>query len=229
MKQKTVILTFDDACITHRDLVAPTLKKFGFGGTFFISMPQNWLTEAPEAYLNWDDIAGLAHQGFDIGNHTMNHAFLPELNDEECRKELDLLNKKFAEYGIPRPVSFAYPGGPYAANAVKALQECGLKYARTTEPGLWEPGQSDPMRLPCFVITEEHKANFQEAVKLTSGNANAAAIILYHGIPDLHHPWCNTSETTFLEQMEFLADNGFRVLSMRDFGAMQYPQTDRYE
>lgn len=221
MTQKTVILTFDDACITHRDFVVPILQKFGFGGTFFISLPPEWSAEAPGAYLNWGDIVCLAQQGFDIGNHTMNHANLSELSKEECRRELDLLNEKFAEYGIPEPVSFAYPGGPYAANAVEVLQECSLKYARTTEPGLWEPGKSDPMRLPCFAISEDRKENFHEAVKLASANENAAAIILYHGVPDLHHPWCNTSEETFLEQMEFLAENDFRVLSMRDFGAMQ--------
>ena len=71
--------------------------------------------------MNWNDIAEMAHAGFDIGNHTMNHPDLRKLSDENCRRELELLNEKFAEYGIPVPVSFAYPGGPFAANAVEII------------------------------------------------------------------------------------------------------------
>ncbi len=221
MAQKTIVLTFDDACISHKSIVVPVLKKYGFGGTFFISMPPNWQTEAPGAYLNWNDIAEMAHAGFDIGNHTMNHPDLRKLSDENCRRELELLNEKFAEYGIPVPVSFAYPGGPFAANAVDILQQCGLKYARTTEHGLWQPGKSDPMRLACFVITDERAADFYKAAELASSDENAAAVILYHGVPDIHHPWCSTEVETFMEHIEFLAANNFRVMSMRDFGALQ--------
>ena len=31
---KTVVLTFDDGCLSHFDFVAPLLKKHGFGATF---------------------------------------------------------------------------------------------------------------------------------------------------------------------------------------------------
>ena len=31
-----VVLTFDDAVSSHATFVAPLLKKYGFGGTFFI-------------------------------------------------------------------------------------------------------------------------------------------------------------------------------------------------
>ena len=34
---KVVVLTFDDACLSHATLVAPLLKKLGFGGTFYVS------------------------------------------------------------------------------------------------------------------------------------------------------------------------------------------------
>ena len=34
---RLVVLTFDDAVSTHPTFVAPLLKKYGFGGTFFIT------------------------------------------------------------------------------------------------------------------------------------------------------------------------------------------------
>ncbi|SFA99540.1 Polysaccharide deacetylase [Algoriphagus aquimarinus] len=33
---KLVVLTFDDAPASHYSIVAPMLKEFGFGGTFFV-------------------------------------------------------------------------------------------------------------------------------------------------------------------------------------------------
>jgi len=35
---KLVVLTFDDACLSHATLVAPLLKKHGFGATFYVTM-----------------------------------------------------------------------------------------------------------------------------------------------------------------------------------------------
>ena len=215
--QKTIILTFDDACRSHLDTVIPILQQYKFGATFFISMPQNWLQEAPGHYLTWDEIGSIHKLGFEIGNHTMNHPDMRRLDNERCRQEILQLNRKLAAVDINAPESFAYPGGPYAANAINILRECGLKYARTTEHGLWRP-ESDLLRLPSFVITDEKDSVFYHAAELAATAPDAAAIILYHGVPDTHHPWCNTNLKIFLAHMQYLAENNYRVMSMRDFG-----------
>ncbi|MEP7365288.1 MAG: polysaccharide deacetylase family protein [Acidobacteriota bacterium] len=33
---KLVVLTFDDGVVSHATFVAPLLKQYGFGGTFFV-------------------------------------------------------------------------------------------------------------------------------------------------------------------------------------------------
>lgn len=219
MADKTVVLTFDDACKSHLELVVPTLLKYGFGATFFISLPEHWLREFPDAFLSGEEIAEIWKNGFEIGNHTLTHAYLPEKDDEECRCELSKLNGFLAEYHIPEPVSFAYPGGPYAENAAKILPEFNLRYARTTEHAIWEKGKTDPLRLPCFAVCDKDAANFDRALELLGdGGKERAAVILYHGVPDDAHPWCNTSPELFEKQMKYLYDNGYSVVSMKEFG-----------
>ncbi|MBE6364466.1 MAG: polysaccharide deacetylase family protein [Lentisphaerae bacterium] len=217
MSEKTVVLTFDDCCKSHLYFVLPILQKYGFNATFFISRPQNWLSDYPEAYLSGEEIARIHQAGFEIGNHSMNHHRMNELSDEVCRSEVRELNEFLTSYGIPEPVSFAYPGGPYAANAAAILPEFGLRCARTTEHSVWDLQKTDPMRVPSFSITEKSADDFKTAIDLAVDDPGYAASILYHGVPDIHHPWCNTPEEMFAGQMKFLADNGFKVVSMRDF------------
>ena len=44
----------------------------------------------------------------------------------EIEKEIVSLNDFLAENGVQKPVSFAYPGGPYAENAVPVLKKYGF-------------------------------------------------------------------------------------------------------
>ena len=219
MPGKKVILTFDDACKSHLHTVVPILKHYGFGATFFISIPPRWYQEFPEEFLSGEEIAQIYRHGFEIGNHTMNHPGLQEKSDDQCREELSLLNNFLHQHGIPQPVSFAYPGGPYAANAAAILPEFGLRFARTTEHALWELDKTDPLRIPCFAITDKDADYFYRAMKLLENSGeNSAAVILYHGVPDTAHPWCSTSFELFEKQMKFLRDGEYSVMSMAQFG-----------
>ena len=97
------------------------------------------------------------------------------------------------------------------------LPEFGIRAARTTELGLWDKAKTDPMRVPCFAVSENDENNFYAAVELANEDENCAVTILYHGVPDLAHPWCNTPEDMFAKHMKYLADNDFCVISMKDF------------
>lgn len=219
MAAKNVVLTFDDACRSHLEFVVPVLQKYGFGATFFISVPERWYTEFPGAFLSGEEIFEIHRLGFEIGNHTLNHPGLREKCDAECRFELSSLNEFLAKYGITAPVSFAYPGGPYAANAAAILPEFGLRFARTTEHDIWIKDKTDPLQIPCFAITDKDEANFHQALELLNdGGDDRAAVILYHGVPDEAHPWCNTSPELFEKHMQYLKENGYTVISMAEFG-----------
>ena len=216
---KKIVLTFDDACKSHLEIAVPILKKYGFNATFFISLPQVWFDDCPQGFLSHDEIAELHKLGFELGNHTMNHHSLQLLSDDEMRRELSLMNDFLAKRGAAKPVSFAYPGGPYAANAAAIIPEFGLKYARTTEHALWDKN-TDLMRIPCFSICDKQEENFRKALDFPEQNENSGAVILYHGVPDIAHAHCSTKLELFEAHMKYLYDNKYQVVSMADFGEM---------
>src|SRR5205085_10544342 len=70
---RLVVLTFDDASKSHFTIARPLLKKYGFGATFFVSEGFDFATNKRD-YMTWDQIAALHKDGFEIGNHTRDHA-----------------------------------------------------------------------------------------------------------------------------------------------------------
>jgi hypothetical protein len=46
--------------------------------------------------------------------------------------------------------------------------------------------------------------------------AGRIAVMTFHGVPDLKHPWVNTSPEKFNAYMQHLKDEGCTVIAMRD-------------
>ena len=56
-----IVLTFDDATVSHYTNVAPLLKQFGFSATFFVcEFPSNF---RDSLYMNWQQIKELDRMG----------------------------------------------------------------------------------------------------------------------------------------------------------------------
>src|SRR5258708_38925316 len=90
---KLVVLTFDDAVKSHYNFVAPLLKKYGFGATFFVcEFPPNFSDTSK--YMTWPQIQQLAKSGFDIGNHTHHHVHVNGLAKETLTEELTYIERK---------------------------------------------------------------------------------------------------------------------------------------
>jgi peptidoglycan/xylan/chitin deacetylase (PgdA/CDA1 family) len=212
---KKVVLTFDDAVKNHYTFVAPILKKYNFGATFFpCAFSEEWRQKNQDSLLTKEQLKALHDMGFEIGNHTWNHPCMKLLSDEENSREIDLLNDYLASVDIPKPTSFAYPGGPYAPNAVPVLQAKGLTCARTTELRPWIPSIDDPFRIPAIPISKNDKETFYSAIKQC--NEDNYVVLVFHGIPDLVHPWVTNSEELFTEFIEYLANNQYQVVSLKE-------------
>ena len=122
--ERLVVLTFDDSVASHATFVAPLLKKHGFGATFFITEGFEFLVDK-EHYMTWEQIKALDTDGFDIGNHTRKHAGVAKQKLEQLAADVEFIEQQCATYGIPRPVSFCYPGYQTSDAAVKLLRERG--------------------------------------------------------------------------------------------------------
>jgi peptidoglycan/xylan/chitin deacetylase (PgdA/CDA1 family) len=109
-----ISLTFDDAMNTHLDVARPILRKHHLTGTFFVSTArESWLNRRQE----WQ---GLAEEGDELGNHTVNHPCLLEIIEPHSQSYTPAMMEtevRDAAQEIARMVhkqrglTFAYPCG----------------------------------------------------------------------------------------------------------------------
>lgn len=214
MPRKTVVLTFDDAVANHATLVAPLLLGYGFNATFYVcEFPPDFATNKRQ-YMTWEQIAQLDKSGFEIGNHTGHHAGVLDITPDALVEEMRIIDDRCAKYGIRKPVTFAYPGGPCNEQAMRVVAEHGFVWARGVEPRPWIPGRENPMCVPSFPVHGDDPNKFYAAVG--QAEDTAIPILLFHGVPEYTHPWVNTAPERFAEYMRFLAEHDFNVIAMRD-------------
>lgn len=229
---KLVVLSFDDSVSSHYTNARPLLKKLGFGATFFITEGFSFRTNKSD-YLTWEQIAELHRDGFEIGNHTMSHMGVSPATLVRLPREVAFINERCAEYGIPTPVSFAWPGNSIDPGALPILRELGIQWARrgaqpevSYESGrgiACEPQHDHPLLLP---TTGDARPNWTlENLKSAVAPAKDGriAVLQFHGVPDREHPWVNTPEERFVEYMQWLKDNGFRCIAVRDLARYMDP------
>ena len=215
---RSVVLTFDDACRSHLYNAVPVLERYGFGATFFIChFVEEKYQKIREYMLNGEEIREIYDRGFEIGNHTWDHHSMRILSDDERRWEIEEVEKFLSSCGIDKPVNFAYPGGPFAPEAVPVLKEKGFYGARTTEKRTWIYGVDDPMRIPAIPVQGDDEKLFFDALDFAVPEKNKAAVLVFHGVPDLAHPHCSLRPELFEKYMNYLYEHDYRVLSMRDF------------
>ena len=222
---KTVVLTFDDAVRSQITIVAPLLEQLGFKATFFIT--HSWMDDKAN-FLTWEEVAELNRRGFEIGNHTWTHsAFDTEESGAKLGDELQKVEDALAKVGVPKPVSFAWPGDNFGPEALKQLQEHGYKVARRgMQPevpyGVVQVGpvldvkKNYPLLIP--TAGDAYPDWTLEHFKKVVGNAKKGKIVVlqFHGEPDVAHPWVNTPPEMFRQYMQYLKDNGYRAIAMRD-------------
>ncbi|MSU61483.1 MAG: polysaccharide deacetylase family protein [Pedosphaera sp.] len=230
---KLVVLTFDDSVSSHHSVVRPILKRLGFGATFFITEGFSFRTNKQD-YMTWEQIAELHRDGFEIGNHTRDHLSVTRETLGRLREQVEAINARCAEHGIPRPVSFGYPGNAIVPEAIPILRELGFKFARrggapehAYEWGrgfAFTPGEDHPLLIPSAgdARPDWTLADFKRAADQARGGR--IAVLQFHGVPDRDHPWVHSDPKRFAEYMDYLGTNHFQVVALRDLARFVDPE-----
>jgi len=101
-----VAITFDDGCETDLITVAPLLKEFEFEATFYVT---TGLLGTP-GYLSPQQLQELSRLGFEIGCHSMTHAYLSDLSESALHREI-MQAKEHLEQILSKPIGhFSCPG-----------------------------------------------------------------------------------------------------------------------
>jgi peptidoglycan/xylan/chitin deacetylase (PgdA/CDA1 family) len=223
---KVVVLTFDDGCASHATYVGPLLQQLGFKGSFFISEFADVKNNKGEItggfgnknmYMTWPQIKSLHDLGMDVGNHGYRHVWA-DLSANAWMEECVPIEDRCIAAGIPQPVTFCWPVYQVSPRAFPTLANHGYTFCRGGGGCAYDPLQHNPYNVPSFSISDsdikKNKDVFYEAVK--KAVPGGMVVLTYHGVPDVEHPGVGTEPQVFAEQMKYLKDHNYKVISLRD-------------
>ena len=164
--EKTVAITFDDGYLDNLEHAYPILEKYQAKATIYVVVDRHdrdWSTYkkahhnsgelAREPKLNDEQVKFLAQSGVvEIGSHTLTHANLSKLSDEECLAELTQSKQALEIITQQLVMSFAYPFGIYSERDVEMAKQAGYSNAVTTREGI-DLGHPDFMQLQRIKIS----------------------------------------------------------------------------
>ncbi len=213
INQPIVVLTFDDAIISHYTIVAPLLKKYNFGATFFVCEKK---ADSPR-FMQWPQIRELDKMGFEIGNHTGHHKGVMSLNREQLKAEVLYIEDKCKEFGIPKPTSFAYPGNRYDSLSQVVLNEMGYRLARAGGARLYDPQQDKRLVISSYTMgTTDPKRAVMVKKLLKDLMPGQILVFTIHGVPDTGNLPYSTSPEIFTEYLQFMKEHNFKVIALRE-------------
>jgi Polysaccharide deacetylase len=130
--EHAVALTFDDGSSTDIELAAPALSYAGFTATFYVVTSK----VGTLGYLSPNDIRSLAKSGFEIGSHSVTHAYLPSLTLDQVRRELRDSKDQLEQWlGLPTR-HFSCPLGGYTPVVATIAEEIGYASVATSQVGV---------------------------------------------------------------------------------------------
>jgi peptidoglycan/xylan/chitin deacetylase (PgdA/CDA1 family) len=229
---KLVVLTFDDSAKSHYTVARPILLKYKFGATFFITEGFDFPTNKQD-YMTWDEIAQLHKDGFEIGNHTLDHQGVTEKTLADLPAQLRGISAQCKKHGIPQPTSFAYPGNTITKGALAVLKDNGITFARRGgapefpyKEGrgfAYEPGLDHALLIPSAGDARPAWTLDDFKAAVAQAKHGRIAVLQFHGVPDTAHDWVNSTKEQFESYMKYLADNNFTVIAMRDLAKFVDP------
>lgn len=159
--KKSIYLTFDEGYENgYTPMILDTLKDNDVKAMFFVTWPY--------AKKNKELIERMLAEGHIVGNHTLGHKTLTELDNKALEEELYGFEEKFLElYGV----GFNYmrpPLGIYSEKVLAASKQLGYKTV------FWSFAYRD------FDVNNQKGADY--AYKMVMDNLHNGAVILLHAI-----------------------------------------------
>jgi len=159
-----VAITFDDGYASVTDHARAILTDSGMAATVFICTdeirPLRHVSDPAaghypgEVFMCWDDVAGLASAGWEVGSHGATHvdhsAIAQPAAAMECTSALAALRTRL---GTARP-AFAYTWGRATRPLARLIQETGYGCAFTGIHGALDKAD-DPFLLPRIAIPSD--------------------------------------------------------------------------
>ncbi|QQK81973.1 polysaccharide deacetylase family protein [Salicibibacter cibi] len=152
-EEEAVLITIDDAPDEHGVEMAETLEELDVTAIFFINHHFIDDEEGEEQLLE------IMEHGHEIGNHTMTHANLQEISEEEVEDEIVDLNDEIERITGERPNFFRAPHGANTDHSWEVVEEEEMLGMNWTYGFDWEEEYTDPDALAEIMVETEHLQN----------------------------------------------------------------------
>ncbi|MEI6208846.1 MAG: polysaccharide deacetylase family protein [Desulfuromonadales bacterium] len=133
--KKSVLISIDDGWKTVRTIAYPILKKYGFTAVLFVYT--DLIKSKPNSVaLSWDDVREMVASGvIEVESHTVTHADLTKVGNDQVRKELaDSQSAIHSKLGVTSAF-LAYPYGNFNHDVVDGMRKSGYKAGFTVIRG----------------------------------------------------------------------------------------------
>ena len=203
---RLVVLTFDDAPASHATVVAPILKEMGFGGSIYVCDFDSFKTRK-DWYLTYRQMNAMHAAGLEIGNHSLGHhsGYEPMLAMED----------QVLAHGGPRMTTLCWPIYNVNWNDCPKLSAHGYTFGRGGHERPYRPTVDNPFDVPSFSMSDGiSMENFTK--KVQQACQGRVVVLTFHGVPDLEHPPVSLKPATFRAMMQYLKDNNYQCIAMRD-------------
>lgn len=197
---KVVCIVFDDGFKGQLEVV-PILDSFGFKATFAIVV--RYVDGNFPLYFSWDQVKYLADKGMDIESHSYSHKHLNSLTSSELNFELAESKKILGSHGYETEI-FVYPFGEYNNMVYEAVSNHYL-CARGITNSIFNVMSGDRYAINAFGISNSTSMETFQSHLVGVRNSNIS-VLYYHRI----------CLSVFYEEMKYLKDNNFTVMTMKD-------------
>jgi peptidoglycan/xylan/chitin deacetylase (PgdA/CDA1 family) len=136
--ERRVAVTIDDAFENLLVNAVPALQRLKIPATIFAisgAMGKNFGDAgAAERVMTAEQLRGLPADLITVGSHTVSHPFLPSLNQEAARRELEDSRAELSKL-LQRDIRlFSFPFGGCTSQLIKACRKAGYHRVFTTLP-----------------------------------------------------------------------------------------------
>ena len=206
-----LIITFDDQHESIYNVALPLMSQYGFRATNAV----NTGFIGRDGALSWDELEELEFvHGWETAGHTLYHANLPELNDNEAlfQIERDWLNLK--ERNLSHE-TFVLPRGHATARDFKIIKKFYRNIRTSRDIRMHHP--VDNQYLGYFAYITPYNA--EDAIARISSavlRKERVVIIGFHrfGDPEYSH---NCDPEDFAQILDFIASQELEVLTIKEF------------
>lgn len=151
---KSVAITFDDGTETDLIAAAPLLKEKRLDATFYVTA--GFIDNS--GYMSSAQVRELHALGFEIGCHSMTHAYLDDLDEPALRREIFDSKKMLEDTTGGKIEHFSCPGGRFSNRVRDLVREAGYRSMATSRTHA-NSSAIDPYSLGRVAILREITVN----------------------------------------------------------------------